>query len=166
MKVLDLHCDAGHRFEGWFSSEEDYLAQKEKGFLTCPVCGSSHVNKALSAPRLNAKSNSARRAKSGQQQELERNRAAGQEVGAQERQMLSEQEHRQLQAQWLRLAREMVAKAEDVGDSFAQEARRMHEGEAPQRSIYGQTTLKQARELWEDGIAALPLPAISKETVQ
>lgn len=80
--------------------------------------------------------------------------------------MLSEQEHRQLQAQWLRLAREMVAKAEDVGDSFAQEARRMHEGEAPQRSIYGQTTLKQARELWEDGIAALPLPAISKETVQ
>lgn len=74
--------------------------------------------------------------------------------------------HARLQAQWLRMARQLVSQGEDVGEAFAQEARRIHEGEAPERHIHGQTTMQEARQLLEDGIAVIPLPDVVKNTVQ
>ena len=53
MKVLDLQCRQGHVFEGWFASEDDFQGQKQRGLVQCPLCGDDHIEKRLSAPRLN-----------------------------------------------------------------------------------------------------------------
>lgn len=142
MKVLDLVCEHGHIFEGWFGSEDDYTHQRETGLLACPVCGSRAVHKGVSAPYVQT-----RRA-------AERAPAPSAEAPAEPVAPMS----RQAQAELLRRLRAWVRSAEDVGERFADEARAMHAGQAPERRIRGRATLAQAAELWEEGIAALPLP--------
>ena len=128
MKVFNLQCVHSHGFEGWFSSEEDFLGQQERGLLSCPICGSAEVARLPSAPHLN--------------------------LGAQQ----PEQSDTAGQAAWLRMVREVLAHTEDVGERFAEEARRIHYGEAEQRGIRGQATAEQTEELLDEGIAVLPLP--------
>lgn len=142
MKVFNLQCSAHHVFEGWFGSEEDYASQVERGLLACPLCGDQSVHKLPSAPRLNfgASEPAAVPAKS-EKQEL----VAGGELQA-------------LQAAYLQLARRIVAETEDVGERFADEARKIHYGESEERGIRGQASPEQTRELIEEGIAVLPLP--------
>lgn len=134
MKVLDLHCGQGHIFEGWFASEDDFAAQNEKQLVECPLCGDASIVKRLSAPRLN----------------LSSEKVDTPEVDTQAA----------LQVAWLETARKIVADTVDVGDQFAQEARRIHRGEAAERAIRGQATQAQARDLLEEGIAVIPLPRI------
>jgi len=142
MKVFNLQCSAHHVFEGWFGSEEDHARQVERGLLECPLCGDKTVHKLPSAPRLNfgAAEAPAAQAKT-QKQEL----VAGGEAQA-------------LQAAYLQLARRVVAETEDVGERFADEARKIHYGETEERGIRGQASPEQARELIEEGIAVMPLP--------
>ena len=153
MKVLDLHCGEGHVFEGWFAGEEDFQAQLQQGALTCPVCGSHEVRKALSAPRLNL---GARAPAAPPPAEDAPAPAPAPAPGA------------ALQAAWLHAARRIMAETEDVGARFADEARRMHYGEAAQRAIRGQASLEETARLLDEGIAVLPLPlpAAAKETLQ
>ena len=149
MKVLNLHCGQGHVFEGWFAGEDDFQSQLGQGLLECPMCGTHEVRKALSAPRLNL---GARAPASPPSSEAAPTLAPG----------------AALQAPWLHAARKIMAESEDVGARFAEEARRMHYGEASQRAIRGQASLEETAQLLDEGIAVLPLPlpAATKETLQ
>ena len=146
MKVFDLQCGREHLFEGWFASEEDFVNQKHSGGLTCPLCGDSIVNKRLSAPRLNLLSR-------GAESPTPRNATH------------SDEPARALQAVWVALGRYVLASTEDVGDQFAQEARKIHYGEIPERGIRGQATLAETESLKDEGIAvlALSLPETLKQ---
>jgi hypothetical protein len=154
MKVLDLQCEHQHVFEGWFASEDDYNQQLERGLLECPVCASVRVEKKLSAPRLNL------------------GRAGAQEVLPQGDGTLPVATTQGLppglQAQVLQAMRELMARTEDVGERFADEARAMHHGDVKQRNIRGRTSPEVARELIEEGIDVLPLPdlPVIKQTLQ
>ncbi|GCB03311.1 DUF1178 family protein [Ralstonia sp. SET104] len=143
MKVLDLRCANDHRFEGWFGSDADLQSQQERGLLTCPVCGHNEVERLPSAPRLNLSSSRAETAqKSGAA------KAAEGEGGA---------PAAALQQLYLKAVRHVLANTEDVGERFAEEARRMHYNEAPERGIRGTTSREQAQELAEEGIDVMPL---------
>ncbi len=154
MKVLDLQCEHQHVFEGWFASEDDYHQQLERGLLECPVCGSVRIEKKLSAPRLNL----------GRADAQDASAPAGAVQSAVKAQGLPHG----IQAQVLHAMRELMARTEDVGERFADEARAMHHGDIEQRNIRGRTTADEARELIEEGIDILPLPdlPVIKETLQ
>lgn len=161
MKVLDLQCQHGHVFEGWFGSEDDFQSQKQRGLVQCPFCADDHIDKRLSAPRLNlgAREPAALVAASNPPSAAHPVSSASAETS-----MPSPA----LQAAWLELARKMVASTEDVGPRFAEEARRMHHGEVQERAIRGQATAREALQLLDEGIAVMPLPmpAAVKETLQ
>jgi len=135
MKVLNLQCSHSHSFEGWFSSEADFQDQLAAGLVECPMCGDSTVSKMLSAPRLN--------------------------LGAPEpqaRQDLVSMPDASLQAAWLKMVRHVMANTDDVGERFAEEARRIHYGETEERGIRGQASPEETEALIEEGIGVLPLP--------
>ena len=150
MKVLDLHCGEAHVFEGWFASEDDFLAQQQRGLVSCPMCGDSAVTKKLSAPRLN----------------LGGTRAA--EETKQDVVTTTEPSARELQAAWLAMARRVLANTEDVGERFAEEARRIHYGESEQRGIRGKASRAETEALQEEGISVVPmvLPDVLKGQLQ
>jgi len=148
MKVLDLACSQGHLFEGWFASEADYASQHDRGLVSCPVCADTTIHKRLSAPRLNL---------SGTAHEPHSPSKTVEEHLTPAR-----------QAAYLQAMRELMRRSEDVGERFADEARRMHQGEVESRSIRGQTSLEEAVQLHEEGIPLLPLPDLPglKEPLQ
>ncbi|WJF91577.1 DUF1178 family protein [Paraburkholderia bonniea] len=135
MKVLDLQCSNGHGFEGWFASTDYFTSQLFAGLVACPVCNATDVSRMPSAPRLNL--------------------SGAAEVSASN--MKNAQKSEQ-QAQVLRALREVLEKTEDVGDRFAEEARRIHYCETPARMIRGVTTREDAIALVEEGIEVMPLP--------
>lgn len=147
MKVLDLRCEAGHVFEGWFGSEQDYQDQLARKILSCPMCGTPHVSKTLSAPRLNLAS--------GASQPPE---ATAPAVAPASSSDVAAPTAAQMQAAFLHAVRHMMRNTEDVGPRFAQEARRIHHGEAAERGIRGQATPEEREALQEEGIAVLSLP--------
>lgn len=157
MKVLDLRCSHGHGFEGWFASNEAFETQLAAGLAECPVCADTRIVKLLSAPRLNL-GNAKAPAEAAAASALPSSAPAKAQAPAEQ----------SPEARWMRAVREVLAKTEDVGDRFADEARRMHYGEAEERGIRGQATREQAEALLEEGIPvmALPIPAALKETLQ
>ncbi len=154
MKVFDLACEHEHRFEGWFGSAEDYDAQLARGLVECPVCTSKAIRKLLAAPRLNLSGASDR------PPQPAREPGAPTAAGA--------PDPRALQAMFMKMARALVRDTEDVGERFAEEARKIHYREAPERGIRGVASADEARELAEEGIEvfAFPIPAALKEPVQ
>lgn len=130
MIVYNLICEHQHLFEGWFTSAEDYDRQIAQKLLTCPVCSSQQISKQLSAPRLNLAQS----------------------------ETIQESAQQLVQAEMLRLIRQWVDKTEDVGERFAEEARRIHYQEAPERGIRGVASREEARALLEEGIEVMPLP--------
>jgi hypothetical protein len=161
MKVYNLACPLDHRFEGWFASEADCLAQQEKGMLACPVCDSTEIVRMPSAPHI-AKSSSTELSIS----QPESTNLSGDVVA------LTGQDHSALeakvQAAFLKGMRDLMGRSEDVGNSFAEEARKIHYKEAPERSIRGQTTLDEAESLRDEGIEVMAIPLIPafKNTLQ
>ncbi len=150
MKVLDLQCAAQHTFEGWFGSEDDFTDQRQRGLVECPFCGDADVSKKLSAPRLNL---GAAREPEPSSRELVAG-DAGMEQAA-------------MQA-WMVVARQIVARTEDVGERFAEEARKIHYGEVPERGIRGRASAAETESLLDEGISVMPLalPAALKGQVQ
>jgi len=144
MKVLDLQCAHGHGFEGWFASEEDFGNQLERELLECPLCGDKTIAKLPSAPRLNLGA-----------REPARERAQPAAAGEQ---AVAALPPAAMQAAWMQMVRRVMAQTEDVGERFAEEARRMHYGETEERGIRGQATRAQTEELLDEGIAVMPLP--------
>jgi hypothetical protein len=136
MKVLNLQCTHQHGFEGWFGSEDEFQEQLARGLVECPICGDTRVAKLPSAPRLNL----------------------GAAEPAPAKQEVMATSDRGLQAKWLQMVRHVLANTEDVGERFAEEARRIHYGESEERSIRGQASAEETEALLEEGIGVLPLP--------
>ena len=174
MKVLNLQCSHRHSFEGWFGSEDEFQVQLGIGLIECPLCADKEIQKMPSAPRLNL---------GGQQPQeapvrsLQETRPAAPVVPPRENDLavnlaavteLSAGPSPSAQGAFLKALRHVMAQTEDVGRRFADEARRMHYGEAEERSIRGQTSAREALELLEEGIdvVRLPLPPAIKETLQ
>ncbi len=145
MKVLDLCCAHGHRFEGWFASDDDYQSQHERGLVECPLCTDRAVTRLPSAPRLNV---------AGLRDVVP---AAAMQDG-----------ETRAQAIWLRAVRHVMANTEDVGERFPEEARRIHYGEVESRGIRGKASAADAHALRDEGIeiAAIPVPALPEGPVQ
>ena len=132
MKVLNLRCANGHGFEGWFASEDAFLDQNGRTLIECPLCADRVISRLPAAPRLNLS-------------------------GAREPVPVKPQPA-DLQATWLAAVREMMAKTENVGNKFAEEARRIHYGEAPHRGIRGQASHQEREALQEEGIETMSIP--------
>lgn len=128
---FSLTCDKAHGFDSWFPSGAAFEGLKAAGHVTCPVCGSAAVEKALMAPAVQAK-----RAEEGP--------LRGAETPMEEA----------LAA----LKKQVEENSEYVGMNFVTEARRMHAGDAPERAIHGEARLEEAKKLIEEGVPVAPLP--------
>jgi hypothetical protein len=131
---FSLACDHGHEFEAWFRNNDDFDTQKKRGFVECPECGSAKVSKALMAPAVST----------GRKREK-----IALAMGEAQKQAMAE-----LKA----LSQKMRENADNVGDKFAEEARKIHFGEVEPRGIYGQATPEEAKALAEDGVGFMPIP--------
>ena len=149
MKVLNLQCSAQHAFEGWFASEDDFQQQLARRLVACPFCSDSAITKMLSAPRLNLTSTSDRTPRQPEVRPEDPKREA-------------------TQGAWMKAVRQLMANTEDVGDRFADEARRIHHGNAPERGIRGQASADDAQALREEGIdvVQMAVPDFAKEPLQ
>jgi hypothetical protein len=156
MKVVDLRCTQGHRFEGWFASDEALQSQTDAGLLECPVCADKSIMRLPSAPRLNVSG-----AKAPQPADKPAVPAATSPAGGEPIEMT-------MQAAWLRAVAHVMKNTDDVGDRFAEEARRIHYGETDGRAIRGRATPDEAEALKEEGIdvMSIPLPAALKGPLQ
>lgn len=157
MILYSLFCAQDHTFESWFRDSAAYDEQKARGLISCPVCGSDKVEKALMAPALGA--GARKRDEAPVPPEA---RTAPPEAPSQPVALVSEKEQAFRAA--LRAMREQVMKNADyVGEDFASLARQMHEGEVEQRSIYGEASVEEVRSLLDDEIEVLPLPSLPDE---
>lgn len=165
MISFNLTCRHGHQFEGWFSSSSDFDNQKERGLLTCPMCNDDHISKGLMAPNVAAKSNT--------KTDLISQRSVMPTQHAQP-QANTPQPPAEIPPEMIEAAAEVMAEmrkvqksieqtCDDVGDKFAEEARKIHYGETEARGIYGQTSLEEAEALHEEGIEITKMPWLPKE---
>ena len=153
MILYTLGCDNGHRFESWFGNSTGYDEQVASGHVSCPVCGSASIEKAIMAPALVSRSTD-RGEKPLALAVAPEAKPAGGLLGEREAMMRS----------FLRTMREKIlAEGQDVGRAFPEEARRMHEGDIAERPIRGQATPREARDLLEDGIMIMPVPVLPDE---
>ena len=139
-----LRCEKGHAFESWFQSSSAYDKQIKRGLLACPHCGSAKVDKAIMAPRL-----------SGTNKEEAEPVAAKKAPLA----MLSPQEQ-EIRSKLKELRDHLTKNAENVGQKFPDEARKMHYGDIEHRSIYGEASPEEAKDLADEGIEFHPLPIL------
>lgn len=153
LKVFDLSCEHDHLFEGWFASLESYEDQASRGLVRCPICQSAQITRRVSAPHLNVSHLKAER-------EPRPKTPVKQPTGRAEVMAPSGGQLAQLQAEVLRHIRQIVSQADNVGARFADEARRMHDGEIEHRAIRGTATLEECQALAEDGVAIMPIPDI------
>ncbi|ODV11164.1 MAG: hypothetical protein ABT20_06435 [Rubrivivax sp. SCN 70-15] len=152
MKVLDLRCANGHRFEGWFASDDEFMEQNGRGLIECPLCADREIGRLPSAPRLNLSG----------AREATNPPAPAAPVPA------APSAPADVQAAWLGAVRQMLASTEDVGERFAEEARRIHYGETPSRGIRGEATPEERVALHDEGIEvmSIPVPRALKGPVQ
>ena len=136
MKVLNLRCANGHGFEGWFGSDDAFMDQNGRGLIECPLCADRVVTRLPSAPRLSL---------SGAREPRPPAPPAGPQPP-------------DLQVAWMQAVKQVMAKTEDVGERFPEEARRIHYGEVPQRGIRGQASADERQALHEEGIETMSIP--------
>lgn len=134
-----LICENDHKFDGWFRNADAYDQQHERGIVTCPVCTSNKVDKALMAPSVS--------------------RANSEKVSL----SIGHPEQQQLRAAMQALRDKVVSEADYVGDKFAEEARKIHFKEIDPRGIYGEATREEVAGLIEEGVDFMPLPHIPEE---
>lgn len=156
-----LICERKHDFEIWFKNSADYDQQSKRGLVTCPACGSVKVEKALMAPSLGRGTKRGARAPV---PEIAPPQPAPPEApspveGKTSVAMVSPQE-REFRAKLKELRDHLTKNAENVGGQFPEEARKMHYGEQPHRSIYGEASPQEAKELLEEGVELHPLPVL------
>ena len=134
-----LQCKNLHQFESWFRTSDDYEKLNNEKMLSCEICGSNSISKSLMSPRVNSIE------KKGIKKTLET-------IPSKEQKLIKQ------------LKTEVEKNCEYVGDNFNKEARAIHFGDSPERSIYGKTTLREAKSLVEDGIPVTPLPWVDRKT--
>ncbi len=153
-----LACERGHRFESWFQNSTAYDKQVKRGLVVCPVCNSSTVEKAIMAPRLSG----ARKRDDGPTPVAAGELPAPAQEAPAPVAIVSPQE-REFRKKLKELRDHLTQNADYVGRKFPEEARKMHYGEIERRSIYGEASPDQAKELHEEGIEFHPLPVLPDE---
>ena len=148
-----LACERGHAFDSWFANSSAYDKQSKRGLVTCPVCGSTKVEKAIMAPSIRRG-----KGKASAEPAAPAPPAEGESAPAPVA-VLSENE-RELRSKLKELREHLVKSADYVGAKFPEEARRMHYGEIEHRSIYGEASLDDAKALHEEGVEFHPLPRL------
>ena len=141
-----LKCSDGHSFDSWFASADAFDALEKSGHLSCAICGNADVSKSLMAPRVRTAKNAA--------QPQEEGEASAPEPALP---VLSNPQS-DVERAVDELRQKVEATSDYVGKDFAKEARAMHDGEKPERAIYGEARLDQAKALAEDGVPVMPLP--------
>ena len=134
-----LVCDKSHKFDGWFASAAAYDAQKTRGLITCPICLTAEVGKALMAPSIG--------------------RAEPEKVSL----AIGHPQQQQLRDAMQALRNKVTSEADYVGDKFAEEARKIHYEEVPARGIHGEATAEETKALKEEGIEFYPLPVLPED---
>ena len=137
---FSLCCEHDHDFDGWFRDNADFDKQKMRGLVSCPVCNSPKVEKALMAPSV--------------QTARKRDKVA----------LSMNAEQKQLMGKLKELTDKMKQNADYVGDKFPEEARKIHFGETDPRGIYGEASPDEVKELLDDGVEIMPLPNIPDDT--
>ncbi len=139
-----LKCDQGHDFDSWFQSAAAFDALARAGHLSCSICGSGDVKKAIMAPRVLSKSVA--------------KADVAEQTAPQTPVPVLKTPQSDVEKQIAELRKKVEETSDYVGDDFARQARAMHQGETPERAIYGEARLDQARSLVEEGVPLLPLP--------
>ncbi|MDE0765948.1 MAG: DUF1178 family protein [Amylibacter sp.] len=134
----DLKCEKNHIFSSWFNCVDAFDKLEMSNLLSCAVCGSSNVHRAIMAPKV-SRSNP-----------KESSPLIGEASSAEQK--------------MLEIRKKLEAEAENVGENFADEARAMHDGDTPMRSIYGEAKIKDAQDLIEDGVPVIPMPWKKRRT--
>ena len=148
-----LRCEQDHSFESWFQSSSAYDSQVKRKLVSCPVCGSAKVEKAIMAPRIIGKKG---RGKAPAPVEA----PAPAETPATESTSLMMAQERELRAKIKELRDHIVKNADNVGERFPNEARKMHYGDIEHSPIYGEASPEEARSLIEEGVEVSPLPVL------
>jgi hypothetical protein len=146
----NLRCDSGHAFESWFQSSSAYDSQVKRKLVTCAICGSAKVKKAIMAPQLaGTKKRGAASVP-----------AAPDAASTPSPTPLMMAPERELRAKLKELRDHIVKNADNVGERFPEEARKMHYGDIEHRAIYGEASAEEAKSLIEEGVEVAPLPVL------
>ncbi len=146
-----LRCERAHPFESWFQSSSAYESQVKRKLVTCPACGSDKIEKAIMAPQIASKK---------RHNEIAEQPPASPEAAAPGSTPLMMAQERELRAKLKELRDHVVKNADNVGERFPTEARKMHYGDIEHRPIYGQASPEEARSLIDEGVEVSPLPVL------
>ena len=150
-----LRCERDHTFESWFKGSSAFDSQVRRKLVTCPVCGSAKIEKAIMAPQIvNKKGRQGRAPAPAPAPDAPRAEGPTPLMMAQER---------ELRVKLKELRDHIIKTADNVGDRFANEARKMHYGEIKHRPIYGEATPDDTRALIDEGIDVAPLPVLPED---
>ncbi len=150
-----LRCDRGHAFESWFQSSSAYESQEKRKLINCPACGSVKVERAIMAPRIVSK-----KGRKSRDEEAPAPVAASTDVAAPASTPLMMAQERELRAKLRELRDHIVKNADNVGERFPNEARKMHYGDIEHRPIYGEASPDEARSLIDEGVEVSALPVL------
>ena len=150
-----LRCERGHAFESWFQSSSAYEAQEKRKLVNCPACGSAKVERAIMAPQIVSKK--------GRETPLPAPAATAPEATSPASTPLLMAQDRELRAKLKELRDHIVKNADNVGERFPNEARKMHYGDIEHRPIYGEASPDEARALIEEGVDVAPLPVLPND---
>jgi hypothetical protein len=151
----NLRCERGHAFESWFQSSAAYESQEKRNLVNCPVCGSARVERAIMAPQIVSK-----KGRDSIPVPAPAPSAGSTDVTAPASTPLLMAQERELRAKIKELRDHIVKNADNVGERFPNEARKMHYGDIEHRPIYGEASPDEARSLIEEGVEVSPLPVL------
>ena len=157
-----LICDRGHEFESWFASSAAYDKQVKRSLVACPVCNSAKVEKTIMAPRLAGAKKRGNAPAPVPVPAPAPEAAAPVQAAPAPVAMMSPQE-REFRTKLKELREHLTKNADYVGQKFPEEARKMHYGEIEHRSIYGEASPQDAKELLDEGVEFHPLPVLPEE---
>ena len=148
----NLRCKRGHAFESWFQSSAAYETQEKRKLVSCPICGSAEVERAIMAPQIVSKKR--------RESTVPAPPPPSTEVAAPTSTPLLMAQERELRAKLKELRDHIVKSADNVGERFPVEARKMHYGDIEHRPIYGEASPDEARALIDEGVEVNPLPIL------
>ncbi len=151
----NLRCEKGHSFESWFQSSSAYESQEKRRLVSCPACGSVKVERAIMAPQIVSKKGRDKAPAS-----VETTDAPATLATSQESTPLLMAQELELRAKIKELRDHIVKNADNVGERFPNEARKMHYGDIEHRPIYGEASPEEARSLIDEGVEVSPLPVL------
>jgi hypothetical protein len=155
----NLRCERGHAFESWFQSSSAYETQEKRKLVSCPSCGSTKVERAIMAPQIVSRKGRENAASTAAPAPAA-TPVAGTEVATASSTPLLMAQERELRAKIKELRDHIVKNADNVGERFPNEARKMHYGDIEHRPIYGEASPEEARSLIDEGVEVSPLPVL------